>query len=184
MEIPMGLGRIMVRMLFFAIISFSILVHGQQGADPNNAQGANVPPPQQQQEEELPSIEVKSIQAYLAPFYYDETNYRNPFLHPELAIPLVPGEVYGPFLPLQSFKLHQLSVNGLFWNTAKPKAIIATPKGKTIAVGIKDYVGENFGYIASIREKEIVVIQTLEEQGQRYTTTKVLFLSKGKGREQ
>ena len=79
---------------------------------------------------------------------------------------------------VQSFKLNQLKVTGLFWNTTKPKAFVVTPKGKTITVGIKDYIGENYGYIASIREKELVVIQTLEEQGQRYTTTKGLFLTK------
>ena len=41
---------------------------------------------------------------------------------------------------------------------------------------IKDYIGENFGYVATIREKEVVVIQTIEENEKRYSTTKVVFL--------
>lgn len=143
---------------------------------------AQVPEQEMENTEDVDTIEVKSIQSYLSPYFYDD-NLRNPFIHPDLAIPLKPGATYGPFLPLQQYKLSQLKINGLFWNTAKPKAIISDPKGKTFDVAIKDYIGENFGYVASIREKEIVVIQTLEENGQKYTTTKILFL-KNQRREQ
>lgn len=148
----------------------------ESGQDPNAA----IPPPPL----ELGSPEMaSSIEAYLSPFRYEGDHLRNPFIPPELAIPLQPGDVYGPFLPLQSYKLSEMTVNGLFWNTSKPKAIIATPDGKKFGIGIKDYIGENFGYVASIREKEIVIIQTLEERGQRFSTTKVLFLNQ-KRREQ
>lgn len=178
----MGLEWKMVK-LYIAAILFSLCVFesmAQVNGQPQNAQGQDA----QLQEEVVPEVEVKSIRSYLAPFSYDSDNLRNPFVHPEFAIPLKPGEVYGPFLPLQLFSLNQLKVNGLFWNTSKPKAIITTPDGKTYDVGLKDYIGENFGYIASIREKEVVVIQTLEEEGQRYTTTKVLFLTNNTRSEQ
>ena len=107
--------------------------------------------------------EYSSIQSYLEPFIFRGNDLRNPFKPPEINIPLVPGELYGPFLPLQSFRLENLRVKGLFWDIKKPTALIEAPQKQLHRVGIKEYIGENFGYIASIREKEIVVIQTLEE---------------------
>ena len=141
---------------------------------------AQQPEPEQEQKE---SIEVESIQKYIAPFYYDGRMVRDPFSAPEIAIPLKPGRVYGPFLPLQSYRLEDLSLKGIFWNIKTPKAIIRTPKGVSYHVGIKDYVGENFRYVAMIREKEVVIIQTIENQGQRYSTTKVLFLKNSRSQK-
>ena len=172
----------MAKRILLCLFIFSHIASAQDNSQQPQQQGQ--PQGQMQAEEVVPEIEVKSIQSYLAPFTYDADNLRNPFIHPELAIPLKPGEVYGPFLPLQLFSLNQLKVNGLFWNTSRPKAIISTPDGKIYDVGLKDYIGENFGYVASIREKEVVVIQTLEEEGQRYTTTKILFLTNNTRSEQ
>ena len=138
---------------------------------------------QQQQQGSAPGVKVESIRAYLAPFYYNGQNSRDPFVAPEIAIPLKPGRIYGPFLPLQSFRLEDLRLKGVFWNIKSPKAIIKTPGGKSYNVGIKDYIGENFGYVAMIREKEVVVIQTIENQGQRYSTTKVLFLKNSRSQK-
>lgn len=171
------LGREMVRYLLILFLLISTDALAQNGAKRGQQAQVNGQKVVEVDDEELQPIEVKSIQTYLAPYYYEEDKLRNPFVHPELAIPLKPGATYGPFLPLQQYKLSQLKVNGLFWNTTRPKAIISIPGGKKFDLGIKDYVGENFGYVASIREKEVVIIQTLEEQGQKYTTTKVLFLT-------
>ena len=70
----------------------------------------------------------------------------------------------------------------MLWETDKPIAVFQDPKGIEYRLGIKDYIGENFGYIAMIREKEVIVIQTIEDNNKRYSTTKVVFLSeKNKG---
>ena len=121
-------------------------------------------------------VEYSSIRSYLAPFVYRGSGGRDPFRAPEIALPLVKGSLYGPFLPLQKFKIEELTLKGLFWNIKNPKALVADPKGNVYKLGLKDYVGENFGYVASIREKELVIIQTMEEGGQRYSTTKIIFL--------
>lgn len=121
---------------------------------------------------------LNSIRKYLAPFKYDATVLRDPFRPPEIPIPLQKGEMYGPFLPLQAYRVEDLILKGLIWNVKKPKAIVATPDGKTTyRVGLKDYIGENFGYVASIREKELVIVQTIEDDGHRYSTTKVMFFN-------
>ncbi|MCB0378899.1 MAG: pilus assembly protein PilP [Bdellovibrionales bacterium] len=163
---------------FLILFLLPSLVFAQTGEDPNTGVGQ----PTQAEEEDDKPISFSSIASYLAPFNYEGDRLRNPFVPPELAIPLKPGRVYGPFLPLQQFDLADLKVNGLFWNTSKPKAIIATPDGKTYGIGIKDYIGENFGYVASIREKEMVIIQTISEGDQKFSTTKVMFLATGNKR--
>ena len=126
--------------------------------------------------------DFSSVKRYLEPFVYEGMAEKDPFSQIGDQSPLVPGSFYGPFLPLQSYRLESLKVKGLFWNTKKPQALIQDPTGDVHRVGIKDYVGENFGYIASIREKEVVIIQTLEEDGQRYSTTKILFLKEPRSR--
>ena len=141
----------------------------------SSALGQTAAVPEAEEAVSIEEMEFSSIQSYLEPFIYRGYDQRDPFRAPEVALPLVPGQVYGPFLPLQKFRLEELKVKGIFWNMKHPKALIFDPSGGTHRVGIKDYIGENFGYIASIREKEVVVIQTLEEEGQRYSTTKILF---------
>ncbi len=119
---------------------------------------------------------ISEIRSYLKPFDYDGESLRNPFEAPIEAKPLVPGEVYGPFLKLQRFSLEKMKLKGLVWNSENPVAIFRAPDGTDYKLRIKDHIGENFGYIAAIREKEVVVIQTVEENGKRYSTTKVVFL--------
>lgn len=120
--------------------------------------------------------EVTLIQGYLAPFLYDRTRYRDPFEIQGVNAPLEPGRVYGPFLPLQRHGLNAFKLTGVMWQTKKPVAVFKGPNDEEYRLTIKDYIGENFGYIASIREREVVVIQTIEEDGKRYSTTKVVFL--------
>lgn len=121
--------------------------------------------------------QISKIKTFLAPFVYVGSELRNPFQNQGGAAPLNPGEVYGPFLNVQDFTLSQFKLKGLLWKTDRPMALFEGPKGEQYRLGIKDYIGENFGYIATIREKEVVIIQTIEENQKRYSTTKVVFLN-------
>ncbi len=127
-------------------------------------------------EEIKPEEKISKIQVYLKPFIYDRDIFRDPFESQAGQTPLEPGQVYGPFLEIQNFRLSEFRLKGLLWQTETPVAIFEAPNKKTYKLTIKDYIGENFGYIATIREKEVVVIQTIEENDQRYSTTKVVFL--------
>ncbi len=122
-------------------------------------------------------IEVSAIRSYLAPFVYDMDQLRDPFETQGSSAPLEPGQVYGPFLPVQSHRLSDYKLKGLLWKTDQPIAVFQGPKDKEFRLAVKDYIGENFGYVATIREKEVVVIQTIEENQKRYSTTKVIFLN-------
>lgn len=130
---------------------------------------------------EVPAEEqITRIQSFLEPFEYDRERVRDPFEAQASSAPLKPGEVYGPFLELQQYRLSEYRLKGLVWRTDNPIAIFSSPDKKDFRLTIKDYIGENFGYIAMIREKEVVVIQTIEENNRRYSTTKVVFLDKSK----
>jgi Tfp pilus assembly protein PilP len=121
---------------------------------------------------------ISAIQRFLQPFEYDREVYRDPFETQGFVNPLEPGQVYGPFLKLQNYRLSDFRLKGLLWGIKDPVAVFRAPDKKDYRLRIKDYIGENFGYVAMIREKEVVVIQTIEEDGKRYSTTKVVFLDK------
>ncbi len=163
-----------VRVVKFLILLFLFLktLSAQEPTTPPPTTSANL--------EALQTTDSKKgislIQDYLAPFFYDRERFRDPFESQGAAAPLRQGQVYGPFLELQKSRLSDYKLKGLLWNTSNPIAVFADKNGKEFRLGIKDYIGENFGYVASIREKEVVVIQTIEEDDKRYSTTKVIFL--------
>lgn len=148
----------------------NLLVSLAFGQAPTVPGGAGVQP---QLETE---VEISQIQRFLEPFEYNADDLRDPFESRGEASPLSPGQVYGPFLPLQSNLLSDFKLKGLLWKTKIPVAVFQGPDGQEHRLKVKDYIGENFGYIAAIREKEVVIIQTIEEDDKRYSTTKVVFL--------
>lgn len=123
-----------------------------------------------QSEEEKFSFIIENMK----PFEYDPLKNRNPFIKP-LDIGAM-DYFYGPFLKTQTYNLKDYRLKGLIWKTRDPKAIFESPSREEYRLSIKDYIGEDFGFIATIREKEVVVIQTIEKDKKRYSTTKVVFL--------
>jgi len=163
----------MAKLLFVALTFLSSVSAFAQTPPVNPAQpGAPAAPVLEVSGE----VQISEIQSFLKPFVYDREQLRDPFEMQGSSSPLEPGQVYGPFLEMQRHKLSEYSLKGLLWKTDKPVAIFRSPDGVDHRLTIKDYIGENFGYIAMIREREVVVIQTIEEDNRRYSTTKVVFL--------
>ncbi len=168
----------MVKVVSF-VFSFLIVsvAWGQTPTGKPANPGATVQPGAEPAEPEVSGKErVSEIKSFLQPFRYIRDEFRDPFETQGAGNPLKPGQVYGPFLPLQTVRLAKFKLKGLLWGTKDPVAIFLAPDGQEHRLGIKDYIGENFGYIATIREKEVVIIQTIEENQRRYSTTKVVFL--------
>ena len=115
---------------------------------------------------------------FLDPFDYDPRGRRDPFAQPVADVPVTPGAVHGPLLPLQKFDVSQLRVVGILWNVKSPKAMIKDPDGKMHIVGPYTKVGPRNGYIASIREGEIVVVETIEQEGRLVSTAQVVKIAK------
>lgn len=110
------------------------------------------------------------LQGLMDPFDYDARGRRDPFVQPVLDRPVAPGAGHGPLLPLQRFELTQLRLIGILWDVKRPRAMIQDPENKVHTVGPYTKVGLRNGYIAVIREGEIVVVETTEDAGGRLTT--------------
>lgn len=87
--------------------------------------------------------------------------------------------------PLQQFALNELKVIGIIWDVGKPKALVVDPKGKSHIIAESAKMGKDFGYVAAIREGEIIVIEEqLDSAGKRTFLTKILKISNSAGAAQ
>ena len=120
-------------------------------------------------------------------YVYDPTGRRDPF-KPYKALRISSQTSSGggaartgeepiePLDPLQRWDLDRLAVIGILWDVKAPKAVLRDPDGATYIVTKSSKIGRNQGYVATIREGEIVVIETLEVEGQVRREPKVLEL--------
>ena len=118
------------------------------------------------------------LQEFLQPYGYTTDGRRDPFAQPVIERPLDPLPKHGPVLPLRTVRLDQIQVRAILWNVANPKAILQLPSGNIVTVKLKDRLGSNNGYVAAIREGEIVLVETFEEGGRIFSSTKILTLNK------
>ncbi|MES2854641.1 MAG: pilus assembly protein PilP [Bdellovibrionota bacterium] len=112
------------------------------------------------------------------PFDYDPRGRRDPFIQPIPDRPMSEGALHGPLLPLQKFDLVQLRLVGIIWDVRRPKAMIKDPTGNTHLVTTNTKVGPKNGYIAVIREGEIVVVETQEQDGRLVSTAQVVKIAR------
>lgn len=115
---------------------------------------------------------------FIDPFDYAPSGRRDPFVQPIPDKPMEQGNVAGPLLPLQKFELGQLRLVGIIWDVKRPKAMIKDPGGITHVVGPNTKVGPRNGYIAVIREGEMVVVETNEQDGRLVSSAQVVKIAK------
>lgn len=122
-------------------------------------------------------------------FFYDPTGKRDPF-HPvptkeEEAAPNATSpeattsgapEVTRDYEPLESYDVAQLKISAIIWNTKNPRALIADPQGGTHTVRVKSRIGKRNGFVAAIREGEIVVVEYVMENDRLTKSFRVLEL--------
>ncbi len=124
--------------------------------------------------------EVRTIlQGIFEDYRYEPTGKRDPFL--SFTAPKSSEKECGPFEDcdtgaLQRFDLDQLKLVGIIWDVKTPKAMFIDPSSKTHIVSEQDKIGRNNGYIAEIREGELVVIEKFYNLGRFTYQTKVLKL--------
>lgn len=110
-----------------------------------------------------PSIEYVPQDVYP----YDPTGKRDPF-KPFRAIRAA-GETPVELEPLQKYDINSLQVVGILWDVRTPRAMIRIPDSgmpKTVYTVTKNSkIGRNEGFVAVIREGEVVVIETIYEDG-------------------
>jgi type IV pilus assembly protein PilP len=118
-------------------------------------------------------------------YSYDPTGRRDPFrpygqsqatIAPNLTSPDQP---FKPGDPLQQFDVSQLKVVGIMWEVRNPKAMVKDPVGKLHMIQRQSRIGRNNGFVAVIREGEIVVVEpSISENGLQTATTRVLTLTR------
>jgi type IV pilus assembly protein PilP len=119
-----------------------------------------------------------TLSAVLAPFIYEADSRRDPFRPSTTGIPLVQEEAIGPLLPLQRFSLDELKLVGIIWDVARPKAMFTDPEKKVHVLEKDDRIGRNNGYIAVIREGEVVIVETVNIRGELTYSTRVLSITR------
>lgn len=170
---------------FFFIAVASVLVF---------AETASISPstPQSSTETSVPISSVTSMQdlnpvsaSILIPYVYDPEQRRDPFKEFAPKINTVinkeatdEGSVMGPLAPLQRYSLDELNLAGIIWGVNEPKAMFLDPKGQTYIVGKDERIGHKNGYIAEIREGEVVIIETEKVKGKLISSAKVIKLNR------
>lgn len=121
---------------------------------------------------------TNDIQSFLEPFIYDTKGRRDPFQpYVEMRAP-EEGEIQGPLLPLQRFDIDDIKLTGIIWDVKNPKALFIDPGKQTHVLGRDDRIGRNNGYIAVIREGEVVVVEAQRIRGETVYSTRILKLSR------
>ena len=126
-----------------------------------------------------PALAAGPVAGFMDPFDYDPRGRRDPFVQPSVERPLAPGGAHGPMLPLQRFDLGELKLTGVIWDVKRPRALIETPDKTTHVVGLNAKLGPKNGYIATIREGEIVVVETEDQNGKLSSTSTVVKITTG-----
>ncbi len=113
-------------------------------------------------------------------YIYDPTGRRDPFkpFSPE-AEQKPTGE--SPVIssdPLQMFDLSQYKLIGIVWDVKTPRAMVRDPQGKLFTLKKDVKIGRNNGFVSSIREGAVLVIEpAFADNGQPTAVTRVLLLS-------
>jgi type IV pilus assembly protein PilP len=120
------------------------------------------------------------LEGFFEDLQYNPADKRDPFL-PYFAIQkqkLALGDST-PLEPLQQFALNDLKVIGIIWDVGHPKALIIDPGGKSHIIVENTKLGKEFGYVAAIREGEIIVVEPIQDvEGKKGYQTKILKLTK------
>ncbi len=127
----------------------------------------------------------EGLESFLAPYNYDAENRRDPFREYKSEGSTIGGEmqeegglVVGPLRPLQRFELDEIQLVGIIWDVEEPKAMFLDPTKKIHILNKDERIGRKNGYIAAIREGEVVVVEAVKVRNQLAFTTKVMKITK------
>lgn len=152
----------------------------QPSADSSQQQPSTSPPvlPQANNASEDENKE-EDYELFLEPYNYDPSGRRDPFVRIEnIGFGGVGSEIARPLLPLERYDLNEIQLVGIIWSVKNPRAMFLDPEQKVHVLGKDERIGRNQGYIAVIREGEVVVVESTEKSGEVVYQTKVMRLLK------
>jgi type IV pilus assembly protein PilP len=146
----------------------------KKAVDPN---AKNTPTPQTPPGQESASAVAAEVQGFLEPFIYDSKNRRDPF-QPFAEYRPVEQQTSLLLSPLQRFELDDLHLIGIMWDVHAPKAMFLDPEKQVHVVSRDESIGRRNGYVATIREGEVVVVESARKDGEVIFKTKVLRMER------
>ncbi len=171
-----------VGLAFLVSLKFMGTSKAQEGAPPPAAAAPGAPPPADPGHDPLTTAQASSgiseLEGFLEPFIYDIVNRRDPF---QAYAEYVPVDTDGPSRPLspaQRFDLEQLQLIGIMWDIKEPKAMFVDPEKEVLVLGRDESIGNRNGYIAAIREGEVVVVEAVRKRGDIIYRTRVLRMER------
>lgn len=113
-------------------------------------------------------------------YVYDPTGKRDPFKVFKAVRPVLPDSATRQEIlePLQRWELDRLQVVGILWDVRTPRAMIRDPDGAVFVVTKNSKVGRSEGFVAAIREGEVVVIETKYDEGKALKEPRIMELKK------
>lgn len=111
---------------------------------------------------------------FLEPYIYDmREGRRNPFKPPQTS-EFSADMNFGVLAPLERYDINELKLVGIMWDVKSPKAMFIDPGGAVHTLYKDDRIGKKRGYIATIREGEVVVVETANYGGENQLATTIL----------
>jgi type IV pilus assembly protein PilP len=124
---------------------------------------------------------ISELEGFLEPFIYDLVNRRDPFQPFAEYIPSNGGGKEEParaLSPAQRWDLDQLKLIGIMWDVKDPKAMFLDPEEDVMILGRDESIGNKNGYVATIREGEVVVVEAIRKRGDIIYKTKVIRIER------
>jgi type IV pilus assembly protein PilP len=130
----------------------------------------------------VPAAGINALEGFLEPFIYDIVNRRDPFQpYAEYQPSIAAAEDNGPpraLSPAQRWDLDQLKLIGIMWDIKDPKAMFLDPEEDVMILGRDESIGNRNGYVATIREGEVVVVEAIRKRGDIIYRTKVIRIER------
>lgn len=161
----MTVATVAVCVAFLVALRFVTKSHSQEGTPP--AAGAPTPGPTPAPTEtakpggataDSAKAVLEEVTGFLEPFIYDAKNRRDPFQPYVDVRPIADNPLY--MTPLQRYELSDFKLVGIMWDVHDPKAMFVDPDKQVHVVGRDESIGKKNGYIAVIREGEVVVVES------------------------
>jgi len=163
-----GVSVLAVGLAFLIALRFVGKSHSQN----NPAQPA--PAVKQTPTQESAAAVAAEVQGFLEPFIYDSKNRRDPF---QAYVDFRPAENLN-LSPLQRFDLDDLHLVGIMWDVHNPRAMFIDPDKQVHVAGRDESIGKKNGYIAVIREGEVVVVESFRKDGELQFKPRVLRMER------
>ena len=126
----------------------------------------------------------------LQSYEYDPLNKKDPFLSLRVEKKITTkGEIntgvmdhlaLEPLLPLERFSIDQLKLIGIIWGGNEPRVLVMDPNNKSYVVRKNERIGRNKGYLADIREGEVIIAEPHQYGSKIQYSIRTLSLQKNK----